>query len=131
MKELNKTIQDLKLEIESIKKSQSETSLKRKNLGKNSGVIDASIHNRIQEIEELMDVEDSIENIDSAVKENANLKGPVNIFNKFTDANFPNLKNEMPMNIHKAYSTPKRMDQNRNFFCHIIIKTPNALNKEY
>jgi hypothetical protein len=36
----------------------------------------------------------------------------------------------MPMNIQEAYRTPKRMDQKRNFSCHIIIKTPNALNKE-
>ena len=51
VKELNKTIQDLNLEIESTKKSQSETSLKIENLGKNSGVIDPSINNRIEEIE--------------------------------------------------------------------------------
>jgi hypothetical protein len=40
MKHLNKTIKDLKLEIEKIKKSQRETSLEKKNLGKRSGVID-------------------------------------------------------------------------------------------
>jgi hypothetical protein len=47
MKELNKTIQDLKMEIETIKKSQRETVLEIENLGKKSGVIDASITNRI------------------------------------------------------------------------------------
>ena len=52
MKELNKTIQDLKMEIESIKKSQRKTTLEIENLGKRPGVIDASITNRIQEIEE-------------------------------------------------------------------------------
>ena len=42
-----------------------------KNLGKNSGVIDASINNRIHEIEERTSgADDSIENIDSIVKEN-------------------------------------------------------------
>ena len=46
MKELNKTIQDLKLEVETIRKSQRETSLEIENLGKRSGVIDASITNR-------------------------------------------------------------------------------------
>ena len=72
MKELNKTIQDLKVEIETIKKSQSETSLEIENLGKNSGVIDASINNRIQEIEERTSgAQDTIENIDSTIKENA------------------------------------------------------------
>jgi hypothetical protein len=36
----------------------------------------------------------------------------------------------MPMNIQEAYRTPNRLDQKRNSSCHIIIKTPNALNKE-
>ena len=36
--ELNKTIQDLKIEIETIKKSQRETTLEIENLGKRSGV---------------------------------------------------------------------------------------------
>jgi prefoldin subunit 5 len=52
VKELNKTIQDLKIEVEKIKKSQRETTLEIENLGKRSGVIDASITNRIQELEE-------------------------------------------------------------------------------
>ena len=60
------------MEVETIKKSQSETSLEIENLRKNSGVIDASINNRIQEIEERTSgVQDTIENIESAVKENA------------------------------------------------------------
>jgi predicted nucleic acid-binding Zn-ribbon protein len=52
VKELNKTIQDLKMEIERIKKSQRETTLEIENLGERSGIIGASITNRIQEIEE-------------------------------------------------------------------------------
>jgi hypothetical protein len=36
----------------------------------------------------------------------------------------------MPMNIQEAYRTPNRLDQKRNSSRHIIIKTPNALNKE-
>jgi predicted nucleic acid-binding Zn-ribbon protein len=52
MKELNKTIQDLKMEIETIKKSQRETTLELENLGKRSGDIGVSISNRIQEIKE-------------------------------------------------------------------------------
>ena len=75
VKELNKTIQDLKMEIETIKKSQRETTLEIENLGKRSGVIDASITNRIQEIEErISGAEDTIENIDTTVKENAKCK---------------------------------------------------------
>ena len=31
------------------------------------------------------------------------LKGPTNIFNKIIVENFPNLKEQMPMNIQKAY----------------------------
>jgi predicted nucleic acid-binding Zn-ribbon protein len=72
VKELNKTIQDLKLEIETIKKSQRETTLEIENLGNRSGVIDASISNRIQEIKErISGAEDTIENIDTTIKENA------------------------------------------------------------
>ena len=36
----------------------------------------------------------------------------------------------MPINIQEAYRTPNRLDQKRNSSYHIIIKTPNALNKE-
>ena len=43
------------------------------------------------------------------------LKRPANIFNKIMEENFPNLKNDMPMNIQEAYRTPNRLDQKRNF----------------
>ena len=49
--ELNKTIQDLKMEVETIKKTQRETTLEIENLGKKSGATYARI-TRIQEIEE-------------------------------------------------------------------------------
>jgi uncharacterized protein YukE len=42
VKELNKTIQDLKNEIETIKKSQMETTLEIENPGKRSGVTNTS-----------------------------------------------------------------------------------------
>jgi prefoldin subunit 5 len=42
VKEMNKSIQDLKMEIETIKKSQRETTLELENLGKRSGVIDVA-----------------------------------------------------------------------------------------
>ena len=45
--DLNKSIQDLKREVETIKKSQSGTTLEIENLGKKSGPIDESISNRI------------------------------------------------------------------------------------
>jgi hypothetical protein len=34
--------------------------------------------------------------------EDSQLKGPVNIFNKIIEENFPNQKKEMPMNIQEA-----------------------------
>jgi prefoldin subunit 5 len=62
----------LKTEIETIKKSQRETTLEIGNLRRRSGVLDASITNRIQEIEErISGAEDSIENMDTTIKENA------------------------------------------------------------
>jgi hypothetical protein len=64
-------------------------------------------------------------------KEDFQLKGTVNIFNKIIEENFPNLKKEMPMNIQEDSRTQKSLDQKRNSFHHIIIKTPNAQNKEY
>jgi predicted nucleic acid-binding Zn-ribbon protein len=67
VKERNKIIQDLKIELETIKKSQSEATLELENLGKRSGVRDASITNRIQEIEErISGAQDTIENIGSS-----------------------------------------------------------------
>ena len=69
---MNKTIQHLKVEVETIKKSQSETTLEIETLGKKSGNIDVSISNRIQEMEErISDAEDSIENMGTTIKENA------------------------------------------------------------
>jgi uncharacterized coiled-coil protein SlyX len=75
---LNKAIQNLKMEVETIKKSQRETTLELENLGKRSGVIYVSITNRIQEIEErISGAEDTIEKIDTTVKENAKSKKKV------------------------------------------------------
>jgi hypothetical protein len=63
------------VEIETIKKSQRETTLEIQNLGKRSGVRDTSITNRKQEIEErISGAEDNIENIDTTIKENAECK---------------------------------------------------------
>ena len=55
--------------------------------------------------------------------EDFQLKRPANIFNKIIQENFPNLKNDMPMNIQEAYRTPNRLDQKRNSSPHIIIRT--------
>ena len=73
--EMNKTILDLKREVDTIKKTQSEAMLEIETLGKKSGTIDASISNKIQEMEErITGAEDSIENISATVKENTKCK---------------------------------------------------------
>jgi chromosome segregation ATPase len=73
--ELNKTIQDLKREVETIKKTQSETTWAIETLGKKSVTINASIKNRIQEMEErISGAKDSIEKVDTTIKENAKCK---------------------------------------------------------
>jgi chromosome segregation ATPase len=73
--ELNKTIQDLKREVETIKKTQSETMLEIEILGKKPGTIDASISNRLQDMEERVSgAEDSIENMGTAIKGNGKCK---------------------------------------------------------
>jgi hypothetical protein len=146
--EMNKTILVLKGEIDTIKKTQSEATLEIETLGKKSGTIDASIRNRVQEMEErISGAEDSIENIGTTIKDNTKrkkiltqniqeiqetmrrpnlqiikvdeneefqLKGLANIVNKIIEENFPNLMNDMPMNIPEAYRTPNRLDQKRN-----------------
>jgi hypothetical protein len=68
--------------------------------------------------------------VDIDENEDSPLKGPVNIFNKIIEENFPNLKKEMSINIQEAFRTPNRLDHKRNSSCHIIVKIPNAQNKE-
>ena len=63
------------MEIETLKKSQREKTLVIENLGKRSRIIDASITNRIQEIEErISGAEDAIENIDTKARKMQNDK---------------------------------------------------------
>jgi hypothetical protein len=58
-----------------MKKTQREATLEIETLGKKSGIIDVSISNRIQEMEErISGAEDSIENIDTTIKENEKCK---------------------------------------------------------
>jgi hypothetical protein len=71
----------------------------------------------------------SLRKIGREESEDSQLKGPVNIFNKIIEENFPNLKKEMSMNIQEAYRTPNRLNQKRNSSHHTITKTPNALIK--
>jgi hypothetical protein len=123
------------MEVETITKSQRETTTEIENLEKKLGVIDVSFTNRIQEIEERSSgAEDAIENIDKTIIENVickkilnqniqeiqdtmgrpnirtigileseyfQIKGPVNIFTKIIEENFPNLKKECPWTYKK------------------------------
>jgi hypothetical protein len=61
--ELNKTFQDLKMEVETMKKTQRVTTLEIEILVKKSGTIDVSISNRIQDMEvRISGADDSIGN---------------------------------------------------------------------
>jgi hypothetical protein len=48
--------------------------------------------------------------------EDFQLKGPANIFNKIIEENFPNLNNDMPMNVPEGCRTQNTLDQKRNCF---------------
>jgi chromosome segregation ATPase len=96
VKEFKKTTQGPKMEVETIKKSQRETTLEIKRLGKKSGAIDANITNRIQEMKErISGTEDSIENINTKIKENAKCKDILtqNIQEIHDTMRRPNLRN--------------------------------------
>jgi malonyl CoA-acyl carrier protein transacylase len=72
--EMNNTIIDLKMEVDIIKKTQSEATMEIETLGKKSGTI-VSISNRIQEMEDrIAGAEDSKENMDTTIKENAKMQ---------------------------------------------------------
>jgi predicted nucleic acid-binding Zn-ribbon protein len=68
VKRMNKTIQDLKMEIEAIKKTQTKEILEIENLGRKTVNIDSRITNRIQEME------DSISGIDDMMTEDTRRK---------------------------------------------------------
>jgi hypothetical protein len=64
-------VQNQTMEIETIKKSQTEATLEMEYLRNRTGTIDTITTNRIQEIKErLSGTEDIIEDIDMSVKEN-------------------------------------------------------------
>jgi hypothetical protein len=63
-------------------------------------------------------------------KEDFQLKGPVNFFNKIIKENFPDLKKGVSVKMREGYRTPNTLDQKRNSLYHIIIRTTNTQNKE-
>ncbi|KAL6040537.1 hypothetical protein STEG23_007602 [Scotinomys teguina] len=69
-KQMKETIKELKIEIQT-----SEGMLEVENLTKQTGTTDTSITNRMQEMEQrICDAEDTIEKVDSSVKENTKAK---------------------------------------------------------
>ena len=121
------------MKIETIKKSQRETTPEVENLGKRY-----RCHRCKHQQQNTRDRRENLRcrrHIDTTVKENAKckklltqnneeiqdtmrrpnqFKGPLNIFNKIIEENFPNLKKEMLMNIQEAYRMANRLDQKRN-----------------
>ena len=72
IKQVVETVQELKAEIEAMKKTQTKGQLDMDNRGKQTETSEASITNRIQEIEEqISDYEDTIEKINTVTKENS------------------------------------------------------------
>ena len=66
------SVQELKTEMEAVRKTQSEGRLDMENLGKRTETTESILTNRIQEIEELIsDYEDNIEKINALTKENS------------------------------------------------------------
>jgi uncharacterized coiled-coil protein SlyX len=86
---MNKMVQDLKMEVEATKKTETELILEMENIGKRSGTINTNIINRIQEIEEkIAGKEDMIEEINILVKESINFK-------RFLTQNIQEIKDTM------------------------------------
>jgi hypothetical protein len=118
---MNKTFQDLKMKIETTKKSQRETTLALETLGKRTGVIDASITNRIQEMEErISGARDAIENTDTTVKENEKCK-------KLLTQNIPGNPGNKTKPKDNRYRREQRFPTQRtvNIFNKIIENFPN------
>ena len=95
IKQVIETVQDLKTEMESMKKSQVEGRLSMENLGKRTETSETSITNRIQEIEErISDSEDTIEKINALTKENSksNKLSSQNIQEMWDTIKKPNLR---------------------------------------
>ena len=68
-------VQEIKMEIERIKKTKMEATMEMDNLGKRSGVTDASMTNRVKDKDEkILGTEGTIENIGKSVKENTQCK---------------------------------------------------------
>ena len=131
---MKKTQSETTLEIETLEKKSGTIDVSISNLiqeieEKISGAEEDSIQNMGTTIKEntkckkiltqnIKEIQDTMRNPNLRIigieeSEDFQLKGPVNIFNKIIEENFPNLKKEMPMNIQKAHRTPNRLDHKR------------------
>jgi hypothetical protein len=61
--------------------------------------------------------------------EEVQVKGIRNIFIKIITENFPNLENDISIQMQKASRAPKRPDQNRNTLSYIINETSSEARK--
>jgi hypothetical protein len=100
VKELNKIIQNLKTEIETLKKSQRETTLEMENQGKRSGVRYKYHQQNTRVKKKISNVENTIEDMYTTVKENTKSK-------------------KLTQNIQETHETVKRLNL-------IIIGFPKA-----
>jgi hypothetical protein len=64
------------------------------------------------------------------IEEKLQPKGICNIFNKIVTENSPNFEKVLSIQVKKASRSPNRLDQDRTFPCHIIIKTTSIENRE-
>jgi hypothetical protein len=57
-------------------------------------------------------------------------KGICNIPNEIITENPPNFKKDLPIQVLEASRAPNRLDQNKTFLWHIIIKTTSTEYRE-
>jgi len=115
------------MEIETVNKTQREKTLEIENIGNRPGVIDASITNRIQEIEErISGAEDTIENIDTIIKDNVKHK-------KLLTQNTQRIQDTMRLNLRIMVIEESKESQIKgpvNIFNTIIEENFPNLKKE-
>jgi hypothetical protein len=64
------------------------------------------------------------------IKEEESQAKGIQTLNKIITENFPNIKKVLPIQVQEASRTPNRLNQNRTFPQHIIIKATIAENRE-
>jgi uncharacterized coiled-coil protein SlyX len=119
--EINKSVQDLKMEREAIKKTQMKVTLEMENVGKRTGTTNTSITNRIQEMEgRISCIEDTIKEMNLSIKENVKCKMFLNqnIQEIWDTMKTPNLRI-----IEIEEGEDSQLKRSENIFNKIIEKT--------